>query len=514
MMRRVHWYLLSVCFLLGLVLRIYPGLYENIFPYDQARDALVVREMVMQKNIKLLGPVSDIQGVHHGPLFYYVLAPLYAVSRWDPWLPFFFFALLNVCAISGVYAISRMFFSYSSAIVSSILFLFSYEMVSYAKWLSNPVLVIPLLPWFLFFLWNKEGREKNIFISGFLFGLLVQSELVMGFLLLFIYAVLLLRKSGVKAWTLFHCGAILGALPLIVAEIKFRGQTFLGLVRYVLSHMQSVQQQTPPPLPVYPPLEYLRMMSTLFQRNVWGFSLIFSGLLMILVLYAAFLYAKKQNNTPKILFLCGPLIASFLLFFIGKQPEKFFFVGLGLIFIILFSYVITNVFQYRYKIFIALFVFLSVATQLRMIFLQILDHRAYVQVQDGVLLRQRKEVLDAIYKEVSQDTPFTISIFETPYGIRTSWSYYFFWYQSKRHVVLPKWYGFAADGYIGDEILPRTDRPFQTHITVYEPHFDIGPEYLRMFKDYQEKYTVLVKELTVYNHTIQVRKPREFEASL
>ncbi|MBI5151221.1 MAG: glycosyltransferase family 39 protein [Candidatus Pacebacteria bacterium] len=503
-------FLLGLCIFFGIFLRIYPGIYESIFPYDQARDALVVREMVLHKNLKLLGPVSDIPGVHHGPLFYYIIAPLYALSKWDPWLPLLFFVFLNICAVSGVYALSRSLFSHQVAFISSILFLFSYEIVSYAKWLSNPVLVIPLFPWFLYFLWNQQRLVRNIFIAGILFGLIIQSELVMGFLLFFVYSFFAIKKSNIRDWIIFHGGAILGVLPLLLAEVKFRGQVIRGLIGYVLSRVQH----TKPPVQTettFPLVKYGEMMVTLFQKNVWGFPTLFAGLFLICIICGAVWYSKRTSNLSQVFFLLGPLLWSVVLFFTGRPPEKFFFIGMGILMMILFTYVLTTYTKNMRSVIATIIIFLAIGSQLRMIYVQARDNHAYVQVQDGVLLRQRKQVLDAVYAQVPQNTPFTVSIFETPYGIRSAWSYYFSWYKSKRDVVIPQWYGFAADGYIGDEILPRSDGPFQTHITIYEPNFDIGPEFTKNFREYQDNHTILVKEFVMNNHRIQVRKPKDTE---
>ncbi|MGH7246299.1 MAG: hypothetical protein ACREGI_05215, partial [Candidatus Levyibacteriota bacterium] len=71
---------LFAIFLFGFLLRIY-NLHDNIiFGYDQARDAQRIFGIITLQNFKLVGPETDIPGVFNGPLFYYLLAPVYLIG--------------------------------------------------------------------------------------------------------------------------------------------------------------------------------------------------------------------------------------------------------------------------------------------------------------------------------------------------------------------------------------------------------------------------------------------------
>ncbi len=58
--------------------------YGEPFTYDQARDLLETRELVQGRDIKLLGPTTSINGVHLGPVYYYLLLPGIWVGGGDP----------------------------------------------------------------------------------------------------------------------------------------------------------------------------------------------------------------------------------------------------------------------------------------------------------------------------------------------------------------------------------------------------------------------------------------------
>jgi hypothetical protein len=73
-----------IIFIFALILRS-NNLWNNIlFTYDQGRDAQRIAGIVSLKDFKLVGPETDIPGVFNGPLFYYLLAPVYAVANFNP----------------------------------------------------------------------------------------------------------------------------------------------------------------------------------------------------------------------------------------------------------------------------------------------------------------------------------------------------------------------------------------------------------------------------------------------
>ena len=58
---------------------------------DQGHDMLILRAMVQDGIVPLVGPPTSIGDLHHGPWYYYVLSPAAALSpavtrrsRWSP----------------------------------------------------------------------------------------------------------------------------------------------------------------------------------------------------------------------------------------------------------------------------------------------------------------------------------------------------------------------------------------------------------------------------------------------
>ena len=69
---------------------------------DQGHDMLVLRALVRDGVVPLLGPPTSIGDVHHGALYYYLLAPAAALTGGDSPL-----AVVFLIALAGIAAVRR-----------------------------------------------------------------------------------------------------------------------------------------------------------------------------------------------------------------------------------------------------------------------------------------------------------------------------------------------------------------------------------------------------------------------
>jgi hypothetical protein len=119
---------------LGLVFRLYPGSDHYLWIYDQARDASVIRSIIGEGNLVLIGPQTDYPGLNHGPISYYFLAPFYHLSGGDPNLPGLAMILLNLSVLVPLgLLVQAVFKNKYQTWLTLLLFAVSYEMVEYAR---------------------------------------------------------------------------------------------------------------------------------------------------------------------------------------------------------------------------------------------------------------------------------------------------------------------------------------------------------------------------------------------
>ena len=134
---------LILCFLaIGLFLRIWPGTEYMLYTYDQARDVLAT-ETILNGHLKILGPQTDIPGLFHGPLSYYIEAIPYRLLGGLP-NALYFHILTNLLTLIPLYFLAKYLFeNRKTALLACFIFLISFEQVSYARWLSHASLIIP-----------------------------------------------------------------------------------------------------------------------------------------------------------------------------------------------------------------------------------------------------------------------------------------------------------------------------------------------------------------------------------
>lgn len=496
--------LLTLLFFVAVGIRLAPGLHTIIFPYDQARDVLIVKRMVETRHPTLLGPVSDISGVHHGAIFYWLLVPLYAINNYDPALAVVFFAVFSSIGVFTYFYVIRRFFNETTAWIGAALYTFSFAIVSYSRWISNPVLIIPLMPLFAFALSEVLHKRKHAFVLGLLFGIFVQLELVLGYLLFIVGYSLLRGKNKVRMVLMGVLGFVLGAFPLIFAELKFHFQGIQGLLSS-FSHSSGHTNIKASALLHNVPNFY----GGIAKDTLFGVGIPLVGVCLFLFLFWLIKQRKhissKERNSLQVLLLIS--CSSILLFLTGKPLVNFFFVGIEFCFIAVAAFALSLQQKQSSRVYAAILCILMFGAQIRLYVIQTRESRAYVQVQQGVLLSQRDEVIAAIYQHVGPQQ-FTLSVLGTPYGVRTAWGYYLWRYSQQHGTQMPTWYGFAANGYIGDELLPKVDAPGLVHVTIYEPFVDIDSNAVEEFTKYQTDKTILKQEFEVNHHRIQMRAPK------
>ena len=86
-----------------------PGLDERgRWDADQGHDMLVLRALVTEGEIPLLGPPTSIGTFHHGAVYYYLLAPAAIASGADPVAVTFWIALFGIAAVAAVWWLGRL----------------------------------------------------------------------------------------------------------------------------------------------------------------------------------------------------------------------------------------------------------------------------------------------------------------------------------------------------------------------------------------------------------------------
>ena len=429
--------------LLALILGLYGWQDHVVWGFDQSRDAFEAANIWQKFDIKLLGPSSDIPGVFHGPLWYYFLAPLYFFTGGNPNPVSFIFAGTLFLSAILVWILSQKLFK--NRLVSGMavsLYVLAPLFQSYTRWMSNPMLALFIAPAIMIFMWEYFQKRSPALagIIGLLFGLLIQSDVAFGILLLLLplYFLAFKLRAKLSDAAAFIGGLAIGVGTFIIADFKFNGRMTVSLLNFLVKGNES----TIPASGVL--LQLFDRLSDFLSFTVLPFP-------KLLIIILVFVFIRKLNLAAKpVIFLLIWLvnIIIFQLFSTGISGSGLVFAPSLPVLVILATSVLS-----KYK-WLVLIIF---AAQFGLNLKWLNTGYSPVSVQRGVTLTAEEKIIDYTYQE-SKGEPFIIVGLTNPLYINTNWAYLYEFYGQKKSGYLPFWAGKSQKGYLGN--LP--DKTFDT----------------------------------------------------
>jgi len=506
------WILIGLISLFGLYLRVWPGTDHLIWDYDQARDSIVIRSIIGERNPIIVGPQTEFFGLNHGPLYYYFAAPFYHFAQWNPNIPMYAMIVLNLSTIIPLaLLVHELFKDKRLTLLAVFLFALAYQQVEYARWLSNVSITIPMLGWMYYFLWKTLADNKKALFTGLFTGLAIQGEFFLIFLIALCYVLFYLYGVSFKSILKYHIGLALGMSSFIIAEIKFG---FLGsstfLSQFVGSHSDRIN------LAGQAFTKYLDHLGMTISQNVFGvtpamglWGLIAGGVVLLFL----WKHIVQRNNQKQIYYVLALLFAHSFLMTFHFVDAVFLNLSIILPIIIFFAVIIWILYVdgYTFAAFglVAVIIF-SQLFQLKSNVEKNAPLQLYNFHQSAILLSQKKELVKKVY-ELGGDS-FTFGVMGTPYGVQTVWATTFENYLSENpSLIKPNWYGYLAEGYPADGYFTKVDHPGSNHILVIENNSDvfISPFIYTQYMETVNESTVLIREEELDGFKIQLRKPKQ-----
>ncbi|HEX5148020.1 MAG TPA: glycosyltransferase family 39 protein, partial [Candidatus Limnocylindrales bacterium] len=109
---------------------------------DQGHDMLMLRALVRDGVVPLLGPPTSIGDVHHGALYYYLLAPAAAVTGGDsPLAVVFLIALAGIAAVAVTWWLARSIAGPVAGLVAGLAMAISPAAIDESTFIWNPNLI-------------------------------------------------------------------------------------------------------------------------------------------------------------------------------------------------------------------------------------------------------------------------------------------------------------------------------------------------------------------------------------
>lgn len=204
------------------------------FKTDEARDAIVIKNLVEGKEFPLLGaPFSG--GGRSGPVYYYLLAIPYFFVR-DPVASSFFVGLLNVFAVFVVYRIGKGFFNKNVGLIASAFLAVSPYAVIYSRKIWNSDVLVPFAVLFIYFFLkfiNKKNSRYFIFsIIPLAFTLQIHPTAIALPILLVLCLLFFKMKVKLKSFLISAAIFVLLFTPFIYYEVNHNFEYTKAFINY------------------------------------------------------------------------------------------------------------------------------------------------------------------------------------------------------------------------------------------------------------------------------------------
>lgn len=236
--------LLMVFSLLGILIvggffRFYKIREYLTFLGDEGRDMLVVKRMIVDHKMTLLGPITSVGSMYMGPVYYYMMAPFLWLWHLDPVGPSVMVAILSLATIVLIFLTGRQFLNTRTGLIAAILYAFSPLTILYGRSSWNPN-VVPffstLLVWSLLKVIVKD-KKKWLMVAGFSMGILLQLHYVTFMFLLIIPFMFFYFKPKVGVrWIIASIVALIIAYsPFLLFEVRHGFVNTQSVIKFVFT---------------------------------------------------------------------------------------------------------------------------------------------------------------------------------------------------------------------------------------------------------------------------------------
>jgi len=220
----------------SVALRMYKAPEHFMYAHDGDLAGWIIRDIVENKHLRLIGQETSQQGIFIGPLFYYFLIPFYALFNMDPIGGFYGIIAVGVLTTVSYYFVFRRVFSIRAGHIAALIHATSYFMI------FNDREMVPTSPVMLWLVWYfyaitliLKGKRIGLLIVGLLAGLVW--SLIMSLVLVLPLAPLAMylskKKFDIKGVMMAAAISLLLSLPLILFELRHSFSQSTSLLRSI-----------------------------------------------------------------------------------------------------------------------------------------------------------------------------------------------------------------------------------------------------------------------------------------
>lgn len=415
-----------------------------LFGFDQGRDYLVVKSIVVDHKLTLIGSEigagsAGFQGIFHGPFHYYFLSLPFALTNGDPYSGIVVMFAFGMLSIIFSYLLGKKLFGLVGGVTAGFLIAISPTFISQSRfvWNSHPSTLFILLTFYFTYL---SYKKKNIFIffSSFFAGFVYNFELAISIPLciaLVFYYIFVLKLRDFKKYLVLFMGFVIAFLPMILFEFRHNFMGFRGLFSYIFNQKELASSFLSQKNVVDHFNSFIYSFFDTFPKNIVP-SYIFPVIIFVPAIY--YFFKEKDKNLKKfITFLMLLIPINFFIFsFLRNAVWVYYLLDLNIAYILIFSYSISSSFNTnncKLKIFFLLFL-IFIFIRIMPSFIKVFNYD-YHDYGGDAKIKGRIDVIDYIYRD-AKGNKFGLFVFSPP--IYTyPYDYLIWWYGEKKYHYYP-----------------------------------------------------------------------------
>lgn len=193
------------------------------YAHDNDLASWIVKDIVIDKHLRLIGQLTSSPGVFIGPLWYYLQIPFYLAGHMDPGYVPYLSVGVGLAAIISIYYVMTQIYGQKAGEFAALIYAVS-QNISGAE--RDVVPTTPAFLWSIWFLYSINlllaGKKQGLVIVAVLWALIWQINFALVFSVPLVAGVLIFRwrKFRVRDFILPAVVLVVLSQPLLVFELR------------------------------------------------------------------------------------------------------------------------------------------------------------------------------------------------------------------------------------------------------------------------------------------------------
>lgn len=448
--------------MISLFFRSYQVVERFEFAHDGDLYSWIVKDMVVNHHIRLIGQLTSAPGIFIGALFYYLLIPFFLLSHMDPIGVILLSIVIGLVTTLSYFFVFSKLFKVEVGLIAAFLYAVLLSTVGSDRWIVPTITTNLWVVWYFYTtLQITRGNYRLLPILGILIGLIWHVHIALLPALTAIPAAIILSKKlpKIKQIIQFFISFFITFLPLFLFEIKHGFQQSHAIITNFVTSAEG-------PNGYYKFSLVLNMISKNINYLLFApqsFKLTSNIFFILIILLSAFWLVKKRIllQTELIVFLVWIFGVVAFFGFSHSPISEYYFSNIEIIFLTIASLYLYLLFKSSNlgKILTISLLFLIMIKNVYFIVNQSYYHKGYVE---------RRAVVNYIYQDSKNKKYPCIGInYITTPGENVGFRYFF--YLKNLHLIHPSVDIPVYNIVIPDELSLREVKQKFGHIGIIPP---------------------------------------------